>query len=177
MTIQTFASLMSCLGSAAIVTSLIFVIRNMRLNMLHQQSAARYGRVQQMQTLYLQASQGDLSNIVMRGMAGDALDSRDCTRFIWFANSIFNMFENMYNQHRDRIIGNAAFAASISAMRARLALPGIRAAWMVVRGQYQAAFADYVDGLMADTPAGGTADNSEVWQSHLKQQEHVRVPN
>lgn len=43
-------------------------------------------------------------------------------------------------------------------------MPGMRAAWSVIRGQYKPHYADYVDGLIAETPIEGTADLGSVWR-------------
>lgn len=168
MTLDTIANLASCLSSLAVVVSLLFVVRQMHLSIQHQQATARHGRVQQLQTLYLEASRDDFVDILIRGLAGDAaMDGKDCNRFLWFAASVFNMFEEMFDQHRDKIIGDAAFASSIHAMRSQLAMPGMRAAWMVARGRYKKDFVDYVDRLMAETPIDGVSDGSTAWRAFL----------
>ena len=102
-------------------------------------------------------------DVVVRGLAGDAtMDEKDSNRFVWFSVTIFNMFEEMFEQHRDRIINKATFASSIAALRSQLAMPGMRCAWSVIRRQYQNHYVDYVDGLMADTPIDGTTDLGSV---------------
>ncbi len=165
MTVSTIATLASCVSSLAIVTSLMFAIRQMHLGLRHQQAAARHGRVQQLQSLYLQASNGDFIEVLVRGLAGDAaMDAKDRNRFVWFSVTIFNTFEDMFEQHRDKIISDATFAASISALRSQLAMPGIRAAWLVIRRQYEKHYVDYVDRLMAETPIDGKPDVGSVWR-------------
>lgn len=168
MTLATIANLASCLSSLAVVISLLFVIRQMHLSIRHQQATARHGRVQQLQMLYLEASRGDFVDTLIRGLAGDAaMDGKDCNRFLWFAAAVFNMFEEMFDQHRDRIIGDSTFASSISAMRSQLAMPGMRGAWMVIRGRYKKDYIDYVDRLMANTPIDGIPDVSSAWRGFV----------
>jgi hypothetical protein len=165
MNLATIVGIASCLSSLTIVISLIFVIRQMNLSIRHQRAAARHGRVQQLQTLYLQASQGDFVDILNRGLAGDvSMATNDCNRFVWFASAIFNMFEEMFHQHRDKIIDDATFASSISAMRSQLGMPGMRAAWMVIRRRYEKNYTDYVDRLIADTPIDAQSDVSSAWR-------------
>jgi hypothetical protein len=165
MTLSTAAALAGCFSSLAVVTSLMFAIHQMHRGIRHQQAAARHGRVQQLQSLYVQASQGDFIDVVVRGLAGDAsMHGKEANRFVWFSVTIFNMFEDMFEQHRDRIINKATFASSVSALRTQLAMPGMRAAWLVIRGQYEKHYVEYVDRLMADTPTEGTADLGSVWR-------------
>jgi AcrR family transcriptional regulator len=168
MTLATIVGIASCLSSLTIVISLIFVIRQMDLSIRHQRATARHGRVQQLQMLYLQASQGDFVDVLIRGLAGDtAMDAKDCNRFVWFTAAVFNMFEEMFHQHRDEIIDDATFASSLSAMRSQFAMPGIRAAWMVIRGRYEKIYADYVDRLMADTAIDATPEVSSAWRGFV----------
>ncbi len=168
MTLATIVGIASCLSSLTIVISLIFVIRQMNLSIRHQRAASRHGRVQQLQMLYLQASQGDFVDILNRGLAGDvSMEAKDCNRFVWFAAAIFNMFEEMFHQHRDKIIDDATFASSISAMRSQLAMPGMRAAWMVIRARYEKNYTDYLDRLLADTPIDATPDISSAWRGFV----------
>ena len=168
MSLSTIATLAGCFASLAIVMSLMFAIHQMHLGIRHQRAAARHGRVQQLQSLYVQASQVDFIDVLVRGLTGDAtMDGKDANRFVWFSVTIFNMFEDMFEQRRDRIINDATFAASISALRFQLAMPGVRAAWSVVRRQYEKHYVDYVDRLMADTPIDGTPDVGAVWRKSV----------
>ena len=73
----------------------------------------------------------------------------------------------MFDQHRDRFIGETTFASSIVAMRSQLAMPGMRAAWMVTRGRYKKDYVDSVDRLMADTPLDGTPDVASAWRNSV----------
>ncbi len=157
--------LTTCLSNLAVLASVIFLVRQMSQSTRHQRATMRHGRVQQLQMIYLQASQSDFVDVLTRGLAGDAsLDGRDCNRFVWFAATLFNMFEDMFGQHRDGIIDNETFASAISAMRAQLAMPGTRAAWMVIRGRYDRKYIDYVDFLMAAIPMDGVPDLSTSWR-------------
>ena len=168
MTLPTIVSLTSCLSNLAVLASLIFLMKQMRQSTRHQQATMRHGRVQQLQALYEQASHADFIDVLMGGLAGDVrMDRRDCNRFVYFAAALFNMFENLFDQHRDGIVDKATFASAISAMRSQLAMPGVRAAWMVIRGRYQKGFVDYVDRLMADTPIDGVPDMSSAWRGFV----------
>jgi hypothetical protein len=168
MTLTTFVSLSAIISNLAVFISLILVMRQIRQNGRHQQATMRHGRVQQLQMIYQQAAQDDFIDVVLGGLAGDVrMSGPDCNRFVWFANTIFNMFENLFDQHRDGIVDKRAFASSNAAMRSQLAMPGVRAAWMVSRGRYQKDFTDYVDALMADTPIDGVADASAAWRAFV----------
>jgi hypothetical protein len=165
MTLSTVVALTSCFSNLAVLVSLVFLLRQLRQSARHQQATVRHGRIQQLQMIYQQASEGDFTETVLRGYAGDAsLDRADCNRFVWFASTLFNMFENMFDQHRDGIIDRDTFASSILSMRSQLALPGMRAAWMVVRERYEKIYAHYVDRLLATTPADGAPDLSTAWR-------------
>lgn len=168
MTLDTLANLASCLSSLAVVVSLAFVLRQMHLSIRNQQATTRHGRVQQLQTLYLEASRADFVDILIRGQAGDVtMDAKDCNRFVWFAATVFNMFEGMLDQHRDHVISDATFASSVAGMRSQLAMPGMRAAWMTIRGRYKKEYVDYVDKMMTDTPIEGTPDAAPAWRAFL----------
>ena len=168
MTSLTVVGLTTCLSNLAVLASVIFLVRQMRQSTRHQQATMRHGRVQQLQMIYLQAAQGDFADVLTRGFAGDAtLDGRDCNRFVWFAATIFNMFEDMFDQHRDGIIDKETFASAISSMRSHLAMPGARGAWMVIRGRYAGKYVDYVDRLMAGTPIDGVPDVSTSWRGFV----------
>lgn len=157
--------LTTCLSNLAVLASVIFLVRQMNQSTRHQQATMRHGRVQQLQMIYLQASQSDFVDVLTRGLAGDAsMDGRDCNRFVWFAATMFNMFEDMFAQHRDGIIDKETFASAISSMRAQLAMPGTRAAWMVIRGRYGSKYVDYVDCLIAATSMDGAPDLSTSWR-------------
>lgn len=168
MSLTTIVALTGCLSNLAVLGSLIFLMRQMRQNARHQQATVRHGRVQQLQLIYQQATESDFADTFIRGQAGDvSMEARDCNRFVWFAAAMFNMFQNMFDQHRDRIIDETTFSTARSSMQYQLAMPGTRAAWMVLRGHYEKGFADYVDALMAATPMDGAPDVSAAWRSFV----------
>jgi hypothetical protein len=170
MTLTTIVALTGVLSNLAVLGSLIFLMRQMRQNARHQQATMRHGRVQQLQLIYQQASEADFTDTFIRGQAGDtSLDARDCNRFVWFAATMFNMFQNMFDQHRDGIIDKTTFATAQTSMRYQLAMPGTRAAWTVLRDHYEIGFVAYLDALMADTPMDGVPDVSAAWRSAVPQ--------
>lgn len=168
MTLATFEVLTSSLSDLAVLVSLAFVLRQIRLSTRHQQATIRHGRVQQLQMIYQQAGQADFTDTLTRGFAGDAsLNRREGNRFIWFAATMFNMFEDMFDQHRDGIVDKQTFASAVASMRSQLAMPGARAAWMVIRGRYSKDFVDCVDRLIAGADPAGVADLSRSWREFL----------
>jgi hypothetical protein len=168
MTLPTIVELTNCISNLAVVASLIFLIRQVRQGSRNQRATMRHGRVQQLQMIYQQASHGDFVNILTRGLAGDVtLDRADCNRFVWFMAAVFNMFENMFDQHRDGIIDKATFSSATHALQSQLALPGARAAWMTIRDRYQKGYVDHVDRLMSATPINGVADLSAAWRGFV----------
>ncbi|HEV2530323.1 hypothetical protein [Phenylobacterium sp.] len=168
MTFSAFAAITACFSQFAVLVSVVFVMRQMRLSSRHQQATIRHGRVQQLQMIYQQASQAGSSDIFTRGLAGDAtLDGSECNRFVWLASAMFNMFENMFDQHREGIVDKQTFASAVASMRFQLAMPGARAAWMVIRGRYTKEYVNYVDRLVAGTVTDGVADISASWRGYL----------
>jgi hypothetical protein len=168
MTSFSVVGITTCLSNLAVLASVIFLVRQMRQSTRHQQATMRHGRVQQLQMIYLQASQSDFVDVLTRGLAGDAtMEARDCNRFVWFASTMFNMFENMFDQHRDGIVTAETFASAIASMRSQLAMPGARAAWKLMRGRYAGRYVDYVDRLMTTTPMDGVADLAVSWRNLL----------
>ncbi len=164
MTSGSIVAVTTFLSNLAVLASVVFIVRQMRQGARHQQATIRHGRVQQLQMIYLQASQSDFVDVVTRGLAGDAtMDRRDCNRFVWFSTTMFNMFEDMFDQHRDGIVSRETYASAVASMRSQLAMPGARATWKVVRGRYSRAYVDYVDRLMTRTPVDGVPDLAASW--------------
>jgi hypothetical protein len=171
MTLPTIVELTSCISNLAVVASLIFLIRQVRQGSRNQRATMRHGRVQQLQMIYQQAAHGDFVDILTRGLAGDVtLASPDCNRFVWFMAAVFNMYDNMFDQHRDGIIDKPTFLSATRALKSQLAMPGARAAWMVIRTRYQGSYVDHVDRLMTATPIDGVADLSAAWRGFVPQE-------
>jgi len=176
MTSLNIVGVTTCLSNLAVLVSVIFLVRQLRQGTRHQQATMRHGRVQQLQMIYLQASQSDFVDILTRGLSGDAtMEPRDCNRFVWFATTTFNMFEDMFDQHRDGIVSRDTFTSAIASMRSQLAMPGPRAAWKVIRGRYAQRYVDYVDGMMATTPVDGAPDVGMCWQTLVARPSGVEV--
>ena len=162
------------ISQIAVFASIIFVIRQIRQSARHQQATMRHARVQQLQMIYLQASQGDFVEVVTRGLAGDVnMDHNDRTRFIWFSSTMFNMFEDMFDQHRDGIVSARTYASAVASMRSQLAMPGARATWRVIRARYSRDFVDCVDRLLSMTPVESAADPAVAWLRSLADEQEA----
>ena len=99
--------------------------------------------------LVVQATDGELLNILRRGNAGEELSEDEQGRFNTMQNAFFRYWENMHYQYRNGLYDEIEFATQIEAIRGFLSgSAGTMNYWCRVRSIYSPEFADEIDGLL-----------------------------
>jgi hypothetical protein len=169
MTLSDLASIASVLSGVAVLASLIYLNQQVRQNTKHSRALIQQGRsLGSSNYLVQQALDPILTEVTVRGDEGDAtLDRLQATRYMFVTIAFFFLVEDLFYQHQDGLIDAERHAGTTNVLRMRFRDPGFRAAWTVMRPQFGPVFSAFLDGLMADAPAGGGLDLGTMWKSRL----------
>jgi hypothetical protein len=101
-----------------------------------------------------------------RGAAGAAdLSADEFGRFAALYGAFLASAEDSYFQHAEGLLSDAAFESFRASWRQTLAQPGVRALWTLRRTGFEAGFAAFMDGLVAEVPIAAPADFFTSWKA------------
>jgi hypothetical protein len=165
MTFADLASIGNLTSGVAVLISLVYLGLQMRQSARHSQALIQQGRASRTMEILTRWAEFDWSEGMEACVRGSPdVDARDLRRFISLMRAYFVNYEDSFLQHREGLLEAAAFANVEAALYSTMTGPGHRAAWKVVRGAFDRAFQDYLDGVIADTTAAPFSSTLERWK-------------
>ncbi len=166
MTLSDLASVGSLISGIAVLISLIYLSAQMRQNSRHSQALIQQGRASRTVEILTRWAEFDWTEGMEACLAGSPnVTTRDVRRFISLMRAYFVNYEDSFLQHRQGLLGDAAFANVEAALRATMTGPGHRAAWGFARSAFDRAFQDYMDEVVAGTTAVTATSVLERWKA------------
>jgi len=165
MTLSDLASIGSLISGVAVLISLVYLGLQMRQSARHSQALIQQGRASRTMEILTRWAEFDWSDGMDACVSGSPdVSPRDLRRFISLMRAYFVNYEDSFIQHSEGLLEGAAFANVEAALRTTMTGPGHRAAWQVVRGAFDRAFQDYMDGVIGDTEGVQFASVMERWK-------------
>lgn len=152
MTLQQAAQI---LGGTGVIASLIYVAIQIRNNTRAVRAAAYQQLSGSISSLWEALSRdGELCSILMRG--GDdfgSLDRIEKVRFRFVLMAYMRRFENAWFQHNIGILREKDWQAMGSDLESMCSMPGIRAAWPLIKNRSNADVRAFVDAVVTRAAA------------------------
>jgi hypothetical protein len=164
MSLSDLASLGSFVSGVAVLVSLVFlyfqvrqVNQQVRQAERNQRSLLLQGQTARWQDFYLRLAQPDMAQLwdLTLGREGD-LSTTELGQVRSIALAAFRSDEELYFQHRDGLVSDAAFASLQQRILTTAMFPRLRVLWRQSRTQFDPAFAGLVDQALSETPLSTT---------------------
>lgn len=147
-TVELVASILaSVVGSLGVIISLIFVVREIRLNTKAVRGSAYQSVINTWAEIESRISQDkEVARIYRQGRADmSQLDENEQIRFGEVLSSFFNLYEGMYYQYRDGILLQEHWKGWCENMQQDLKHPGVREWWEEKQRLYGDSFRNHVN--------------------------------
>jgi hypothetical protein len=137
-----------------------------------QQSRA----LQAQELLSSYATDATLTDLFIRGNDGDlTMDRIQIVRFIMTTMGLFYNFEDLFYQHRDRLIDDERHKATTSTVGINLARPGVRAVWRIGGANFGNDFQSFMNALILNTKvAADPVSLPENWKQMVEAERPAR---
>jgi hypothetical protein len=172
MSLSDLASIGSLASGVAVLVSLIYLSHQVRQTTKNQRALLQQGRAARSAQILLSiATDEELTDIHRRGSNGDeSISAIEQSRFLLIFQALVFGFEDTYFQHREKLLDEAAFQSTDSAMRAAFRLPGYRAGWKMTRNMREPSFREFVDRMLADVAVAQGDDRLALWRAAIAEE-------
>lgn len=157
MTLQQLAQI---LGAIGVIASLIYVAIQIR-NYARAVRAATYQQLSaSLATMWMNLSTNEewLGKMLRGGADFEALNRMEKATFRMGLMSYLRTYENAWFQRSIGTLRDKDWQAISSVMESMFSMPGMRAAWPLIRNRSGSDFAEHVDKLVARLVAAATAN-------------------
>ena len=159
MTLSDLAAFGSFIGGVSVVVSFAFLAVQVRQNTRNQRASIGIERAALSQNIGQVVLGGDMSDIWVRGSAGDgSLTSLEIQRYVAHALMTFWLYEEHFYQRRDGMLDDTRWETNERRLRVMLGAPGYRAAWRASSEFFATDFARSVEKIMRETTADADPD-------------------
>jgi len=165
MTLEEIFYVSQSVASVAVVGSLIYLGLQVRYAERSQRGIMQQGRADRTSQNSLMLADPVLARIWQKGMAGDSdLTPLEFTQWMLICRSAFLSGEDSFIQHKTGLLAPSAYESYVAGARFYMAMPGVRAAWKLSRGQFGMEFRDFCDAIVSEmAQAAPRADAHTEW--------------
>lgn len=168
MSLSDIASIGSLVSGVAVLISLIYLALQVRQAERNQQASIRQGRATRLVDIILATSDPAIVEAMPIGAGGlDTITPTQFGQFIAIYGAFLASAEDTYLQYKEGLLSEAVFVSFAESWRRTLSQPGVRALWALRRKAFEAGFAAYMDGLVAEVPVAHANDFFAAWKAEL----------
>jgi hypothetical protein len=172
MTLEELYFISQTVAAVAIVTSLFYVMLQLREMHRNQRALIQQGRAQRNIAFALRQTEAEMAELLTKATSDDgwiSLNDVELTKLIGWTRGLLFHFEDSYPQHLDGLMDDRAFEAAKSSIVTILSRPALRAIWDLTRGFHSKEFAAFVDGLNRKTPlaSGALGNLNSRWKQEV----------
>jgi hypothetical protein len=161
MNLSDLASLGSFISGLGVLISLAFlyfqlrqVSRQMKQSEKNQEASIRQSRTSRATAISMGATVPALADAIYKAHTGAKdISTTQLIQFGRYCGAVFDSYEDMFYQHHDGLVSDAAFSAVVNAVQGALRVPSFRVQWKRMRTGFGNEFAAFIDGILANTPA------------------------
>lgn len=155
MTLEELFFISQTVAAVAIVTSLFYVVVQLREAQRNQRALVQQGRAFRNTTFALRQTEAEMADLLVKATSHAdwaSISDVQLMQLIGWTRGLVFHFEDSYLQHRDGLMDDRAFESAKSSVANILSRPALRAIWELTRGFYSRDLAAYVDQLNRETP-------------------------
>lgn len=169
MSLEQVFYLSQSVAAVAVVISIIYLAHQVRQGERVQRAMMQQGRADRTSHAAISLADPALVRVFQKGAAGDpALTREEFAQWMMICRSGFLSAEDSFLQHQAGLLAESTFESYVAGLCYYMAMPGMRAAWQVSSGQFGREFRDFVDGIIATTPATPGPDLFAEWQKKIQ---------
>jgi len=149
-TFEQLGGLGEFIGALAVLSSLIYVARQIRESSRATRLAAMQSSMLAAQNVMaLQVQDRDLARVIRVGMTDpDELTEDEFSQFRMWLFLVLRVHEDMFVQHKAGVIDDETWLARAVTARAMFATPGTRRVWEASSNAYRADFRAWMDSCL-----------------------------
>jgi hypothetical protein len=156
--LSVLATLAGIVSTISVVISLLLIKRQIRHSDKNQRALIQQGRAGRSADIAMRLMSTEFAKAYYSGINGDSdISEIQLVQFMGYCRAVFLGAEDSFLQHRERRLGELAFRSFKRSLHGVFELPGMRAAWSIVRDWYDEEFVAFVDSTVkeaADRPNG-----------------------
>jgi hypothetical protein len=156
MSLSDLASLGNLVGGIAVLVSLAYLSVQVRQNSKHTRALIQQGRAQRGWEFNMRLADAStsLAQVWISGRSADpTMTEEQEVRYLGICRAAFLAHEDSFRQHRAGLYEDAAYEGSLLVLKSRVAHPGMRAAWRMLRDTFDPEFRLAVDEIVRATPS------------------------
>ena len=171
MSLSDLASLGSFVSGFAVLASLIYLALQVRQAEKNQRGLMQQARATRFCDHLDRIADSETVGAYMRVIRGDPETTvRDLDQSSFLFRASMYAFEDVYFQHSQKQLDDAAFKSTVAAMSGTLANPGARVMWKRLRRGHESSFQTFVDAILRDVrPLPSEAEEQRLadWQEAI----------
>jgi hypothetical protein len=169
MTLSDLASIGSFVSGVAVMISLVYVALQVGQAKKNQRASIHAARTDRIVNVFMGSTEPSLADAIARGASGDLeLSDTQLRQFTNYSWARFFNAEDSFFQFRDGLLHKSAFDSIVRGLKFTVASPGTRALFKRMRPMFRAEFVEFVDGILAETPAELRSDMAAQWRSDVR---------
>ena len=166
MTLADLAALGNFVSGIAILVSLAYVAVQTRQAAKHSRALNAQQRTNRIIDILYRSSSSDLAGVIVKAEADPAaLNEPQLLQYLSIEQSRFLNALDSFIQHRLGLLDDREFASFAQHNRRAMESASTRAAWRMLRGEFNPAFAAFMDGLAADSETQLRPSRLDEWRA------------
>ena len=147
--LSVLATLAGLVSTISVVISLLLIKRQIRHSDKNQRALIQQGRAGRSADIAMRLMSTEFAKAYHSGINGDAdISEIQLVQFMAYCRAVFLGAEDSFLQHHEHRLGELAFRSFKRSLFGVFELPGMRAAWSIVREWYDQEFAAFVDDIV-----------------------------
>jgi hypothetical protein len=168
MSLSDLASIGSFVSGVAVLISLIYLALQVRQAERNQKAILQQGRAARNADTVLRIAEPGIVEAFRKARTGDvSLSALELEQFILCNRALMYGMEDVFFQHRNHLLDDAAFDSTVNALRFNMSAPGYRAAWKAMRGVHEPSFRDFVDQIVREAAVAPPVDRLAQWTADV----------
>lgn len=145
-------SIAELIGLTAVVVSLLLVAYELRQAQLSLSAAAHSDRADRLLDIYEYMATSGFAAAAAKARSGHALSATERQVLRSMSQMVLRHFEDLHYQYAIGVIDEETWLANTEGMKTAFLNPAFEAVWEESRSQHESRFAEFVDGLRAQSP-------------------------
>ena len=168
MTLSDIASIGSLVSGMAVLASLVYLNLQLKQTERNQQATIRQSRIYRAVDLMMGKMEPTAADAVAKGIEGAVdISATQLSQFTSYAEAYYLHAEDTFYQHQAGLLNEAAYETFVAYQNYAFTKRGFRVQWKKLRAGFGGSFAEFMDTLLAATPAKPQVDALAEWKADL----------
>ena len=171
MSLSDLASIGSFVSGLAVVTTLLFLLLQMRQTNRNQKALMQQGRSARVVDLILRRTEPNVSEAISRAWLADmTLDASQVGAINDWVGALFWSIEDSFMQYQAGLLHATSWEVDLASLRAFLSFPYCRVSWKINRQFSGGEYRDFVDSMMKEIKVAKPFDELATWKTLMAEE-------